>query len=353
MLAVCGALVGGGAYVLTEEVRTSAIGANQDGALAAAGGFAVVLGAFCYGAGQTGVVYKLVADGTALGVANAARTRSGDSAADESADADEKTTLDDTERADRAGDGTGETVSADEDGPLEPGPGEAAFRTDPAPTDAADADAGEVGPTAAAEPTDHGEGSPRTGGQSTDDRPGAETEPADEASGAASSVEGGPDDGPGQVAPETVDRPAESADDPEAWGPIREDDSPAGGPDGDDSVPAGTPADPEPNEGVGTGAEATGDETGESPEVLMSESEVAEKLGFGQSATATGSPDDPSADVDTSPDRTADESDGVADEDDTDGFAVPGIDLGTEEAGDGGDDGDDGWSTGPSHVDRE
>jgi len=67
LLVVGGALVGGGGWVISEQVQN--FGANEDRALAAAGGLVALLGLLVYGGGQVGLAYKLVADGVATGVA--------------------------------------------------------------------------------------------------------------------------------------------------------------------------------------------------------------------------------------------------------------------------------------------
>ena len=88
LVAVCAGLVAGGVYALDVGVSGGSLSVGEDGAAAAAGGFAVVLGVLVYGAGQTGLVYKLVADGARTGVA-AAVAPSDDAASSATDEADE------------------------------------------------------------------------------------------------------------------------------------------------------------------------------------------------------------------------------------------------------------------------
>ncbi|MFC7195641.1 hypothetical protein ACFQL4_15080 [Halosimplex aquaticum] len=87
LVAVCGALVAGGGWLLSEQVKNGSVSGNEDGALAAAGGFAAVLGVLVFGAGQTGIAYKLVADGAMAGVTRAVPTGPASEADGEAEDA--------------------------------------------------------------------------------------------------------------------------------------------------------------------------------------------------------------------------------------------------------------------------
>ncbi|MEF8885724.1 MAG: hypothetical protein V5A44_11465, partial [Haloarculaceae archaeon] len=65
LLVFSAALVAAGGWVVSEQVGE--IGVNREGGLAALGGFVAVLGVLVFGPGQTGLVYKVVADGVAAG----------------------------------------------------------------------------------------------------------------------------------------------------------------------------------------------------------------------------------------------------------------------------------------------
>ena len=304
LLVFSAALVVAGGWIVSQQVESGSVGVNEDGALAVLGGFVAFLGVLVFGSGQTGIVYKLVADGVEAGAVealagNGRPAELGGAAA--KADTDRDTLEGDTDRAD---DGPAAPTATDErpqpaprrpqatesQGPTDhdtvsaqtaerheaqPPRAEPRRRPEPAPDDGPATDGATADPAArspldsdtAAETTDADDPeAPRE----ADDGTGPTTDATDES------------DGPAATAPDKSahDTGVEAEpDDPGQRGDAGRDGGVAGrdpntdgvaGPDTDDEADA---ADDEPTEEADA-------RPGRSFEDVASESEIAEELGF-------------------------------------------------------------------------
>ncbi|PSQ28671.1 hypothetical protein BRD06_03865 [Halobacteriales archaeon QS_9_67_15] len=296
LVALCGALVAGGGWLVSEQVQNGGIGTNEAGALAAVGGFAAALGVFLYGAGQVGLAYKLVADGTSVGVARATTdSLTSDAETDEEPSSTDATDEAESETAPAVDDGgeQAQSVGTDESAidrpePRPRAPRESVARTRP-PTDASPTDSGATKDS----PLDAGEVMTETEPTNTDSTADVNADrrrmPSPESDGVSGpSVDEQQDEtGDGWESPVGGADTAET--DHDAVDGAAEPDDRAATTDDSTEPAVESPENPDPDEGEmsgSAGADASDPaeaDPSDSPEDLVSESEIAGELGFGQS----------------------------------------------------------------------
>lgn len=245
VLVVSTALVAAGGWIIRDQVASlGSIGANQAGALAVLGGFLAFVGVLVFGAGQVGLVYKLVADGVGSGLRASGRPPAGSGADErsESGPADDEETVDRTGSTSAVAASSGDAAATDRDTP----------------------------------PTDSGSGTdPEGADRSTEPRPaaGSDATTREDAPGGQSSAPGGQSSAPGGPSGTGDDEPTDgqSATDPaggQGGGPASTD----RGAGSDDSGPDG--------QTDTTAEQSPGSGPSQSPTDVASDSEIAEELGF-------------------------------------------------------------------------
>ena len=281
LLAFSGVLVAAGGWIVSEQ-PLDAVGANQEGVLVVLGAFVAFLGVLVFGSGQVGLAYKVVADGVRVGSGAGNAGPSG--------------SVRDPEEA-RVGTGA----------PTEQGAGQPAAGPDAKPAGAAElpAEPGMGGESAEPSTEATGEPTPRprerpSGEAATGPAADADEEPTeDTGSGEATDTQRGVGDRPEETGSVQDDagEPATGDDDP--LGPAT-DDSRSGQPTRNEpTVVTGAEPTADPGDEASAGDPDAGEpssEEGESPADVVSDSEIADELGF---ASGDDEPEDGVTDAET------------------------------------------------------